>query len=153
MTGAKAKLSDEEILDFHMRMTLQGLQSHPDVDLVVWSETMMPPLNPDAAAFWESLQIPQANKMARQWLEADRELTELSRQKNVSLSIGGRYEASHSSPPMITSFPKTSATAHIGTRQPAVGPRSDTTKSIWSHLENTYRSEAGFRRSIGCFCH
>jgi apolipoprotein N-acyltransferase len=38
----------EDIIDFHVRRTRSALARHPGVDLVVWSETMMPALNAEA---------------------------------------------------------------------------------------------------------
>ena len=46
-TGAKGATADQ-IVDDHLRLTQGSLGSRPGTDLVVWSETMMPPLNPDA---------------------------------------------------------------------------------------------------------
>lgn len=42
----------EIILPFHMDQSRAAVAANPDVDLIVWSETMMPPLNPEARAFY-----------------------------------------------------------------------------------------------------
>ena len=46
-SGAKGASADQ-IVEDHFRMTEGTLGASPGVDLVVWSETMMPPLNADA---------------------------------------------------------------------------------------------------------
>jgi apolipoprotein N-acyltransferase len=44
-----------EIVDFHLSRTSHALDEDPSVDLAVWSETMMPPLNPEARAAWRKI--------------------------------------------------------------------------------------------------
>jgi apolipoprotein N-acyltransferase len=69
-TGQKGA-SYDEILAFHGPATLEGLasaaQAEPPtpVDLVVWSETMMPPLN-NQALFWAQQEIEYADGPAGQ---------------------------------------------------------------------------------------
>lgn len=40
--------TQQELVDFHLARTRAALAAEPGVDLVVWSETMMPPFNPAA---------------------------------------------------------------------------------------------------------
>ena len=81
--------SSSDIVTFHLRETRRAMASHPGVDLVVWSETMMPPLNRQARQFASSL------KAALNWAdylsEVDAALERLARQGNVSLLAGGMY--------------------------------------------------------------
>ncbi len=49
-TGAKSRHDDDIVLD-HLQWTQGALGAHPGTDLVVWSETMMPPLNPYARQY------------------------------------------------------------------------------------------------------
>ena len=46
-SGAKGA-SPNDLFQFHMKTTDQALATQHQTDLVVWSETMMPPLNPQA---------------------------------------------------------------------------------------------------------
>ena len=84
--------SDQEILSFHLQTTEQALQANPNVDLVVWSETMMPSMNAEAVVYFETLS-PRANILAQEWIECDRQLTLLAKKYHVSVITGGRYEA------------------------------------------------------------
>jgi apolipoprotein N-acyltransferase len=71
-----------EILDFHLRTTKAALTADPNIHLVVWSETMMPPLNQSARAmFGEAL--PQ---------QAFRQIEQLARQYHVDVLAGGEFE-------------------------------------------------------------
>lgn len=58
-TGAKGA-SLEQMLEFHEGTTRKALQHDPNVDLVVWSETMLPPLNPFAREHWSGRIMDQA---------------------------------------------------------------------------------------------
>jgi apolipoprotein N-acyltransferase len=48
--GVKGE-SSEQLLDYHVRATAESLESDRRQDLVVWSETMAPPVNPEVLAF------------------------------------------------------------------------------------------------------
>lgn len=80
-----------EIVNFHLRETRQAMASHPGVDLVVWSETMMPPLNPQARQFALSLNSPNATAWAENLGRVDAALDSLVRQSGASLLAGGLY--------------------------------------------------------------
>lgn len=68
-----------EILDFHVRQTLASMAAHPVVNLVVWSETMMPPINP------------QSRRLFRDAESADQQITLIARQYQLALLVGGVY--------------------------------------------------------------
>ena len=84
-SGEKSATS-AEILDFHLRITASELARHPGVNLVVWSETMMPQINPEARQF--------ALEHGGGFLERTNEqIVELARRYNVSVLVGGMYWA------------------------------------------------------------
>jgi apolipoprotein N-acyltransferase len=76
-----------EIVDFHVRTTrdaLQQLASRGDqVDLVVWSETMMPPLNPTA------LEEARGSKQGELWQRAHDEIARIAAEFRTSMLVGG----------------------------------------------------------------
>jgi len=76
----------EEIIDFHVSQTNLALQQHPQTDLVVWSETMMPQLNETFFA-----DLARQNRTARDSERARRLITDLARHYKVSLLVGGSY--------------------------------------------------------------
>jgi apolipoprotein N-acyltransferase len=77
--------SPQEILDFHVRTTREALAKNPNVDLVVWSETMLPPINQSARDF------ARAHHLAVDWEEANDQALRLAREFNVGILIGGLY--------------------------------------------------------------
>jgi len=84
--------SELDILAFHLQMTERELKRRPGVDLVVWSETMMPPLNADAAEFAQSLQTPYWQARAQLLQRATQQLTELARLHHTDLLVGATFE-------------------------------------------------------------
>lgn len=71
-----------EILDFHLHTTRAALAANSTINLVVWSETMMPPLNQSARKmFGEAL--PQ---------QAFQQIEQLARQYHVGILAGGEFE-------------------------------------------------------------
>ncbi len=83
-TGAKGA-SEKEILAFHLRATEVALANSSDVDLVVWSETMMPPLNPSARSFAEG------SAAGELWRRANQSLEELARRYRTNVLVGGIF--------------------------------------------------------------
>jgi apolipoprotein N-acyltransferase len=84
--------SFEEIVDFHLRHTAAALAAHPKTDLVVWSETMMPPLNPEASRYALSLRSLGWNRRGAFWAMTVTDLAELARQFHTAILAGGMYQ-------------------------------------------------------------
>jgi apolipoprotein N-acyltransferase len=82
-TGEKGA-SQREILEFHLKTTDEALKKHPDVNLVVWSETMMPPLNPPARQF-------AATHDLQFWEYSSQQIASLVRRHNAAILTGGLY--------------------------------------------------------------
>jgi apolipoprotein N-acyltransferase len=80
--------TQEELIDFHLRMTRQALRRDPKIDLVVWSETMMPPLNPPAREF---ARVNHFDPHKFPWEEANQQILTLAREFNVNMLVGGTY--------------------------------------------------------------
>lgn len=90
-----------QIVSFHLKETRAALAKQP-ADLVVWSETMMPPLNPEARERWRT-------DIAAEWLarEPDLDLSRVlhypettlsllravARDNHVGILTGGVYQA------------------------------------------------------------
>ena len=76
-----------EIVDFHVsttRAALQQLASRGEqVDLVVWSETMMPPLNPSA------LEQARGSPQGELWQRAHDEIARIATEFHTALLVGG----------------------------------------------------------------
>jgi apolipoprotein N-acyltransferase len=82
----------DAIAAFHIRQTRQALSRRSDVDLVVWSETMMPPLNPEGPRFLMSLRSESARDWAGFLNEVNAQLEKLAAQYHTSLLTGGMYQ-------------------------------------------------------------
>lgn len=78
----------EDIVDFHVRQTQRALAAHPNTNLIVWSETMMPPLNPEAARSVRDLGF----RPPAVWHGAVTELTDLAAEHHAALLVGGMYQ-------------------------------------------------------------
>jgi apolipoprotein N-acyltransferase len=76
--------SQHEILDFHLHKTDEALNHHPNASLAVWSETMMPALNPSARYF-------AATHDLQFWDVANHEIETLAHDRHVSILTGGVY--------------------------------------------------------------
>jgi len=83
-----AELSD--IVAFHLDKTDRAL-AKSKADLVVWSETMMPPLNPEAAEFVQTLSA-LSSQSAQFWRDTNARLAALAKQHNLGLLVGGMYQ-------------------------------------------------------------
>jgi len=76
------------LLDFHCQQTLAALRSSPDpIDLVVWSETMMPPLNQQTIAVEQRAQWSESPGPA----QIRQTISQLCAQHHVALLTGGTY--------------------------------------------------------------
>lgn len=83
--------SEEEIFDFHTRTTLEGLKQHPQTDLIVWSETMMPPINSESRNSLLASRYPQVvDKGMGYQLVAD-SIGRICKEFGAGLITGGRY--------------------------------------------------------------
>jgi apolipoprotein N-acyltransferase len=86
-SGAKP-VGTDVLLDFHCRQTLAALRSSPEpVDLVVWSETMMPSINRQTVEVEERSQWDDSPGPA----EIRQTLSNLTADNHVALLTGGSY--------------------------------------------------------------
>jgi apolipoprotein N-acyltransferase len=83
-TGAKGA-TPEEILDFHLRTTQEALAQNKNVDLIVWSETMMPPLNAYARQFLRGSAYGNTSE------RANRDIANLAFDSHAAVLTGGAY--------------------------------------------------------------
>ena len=84
-TGEKGA-EEYEILHFHLQQTVAALEKDRSINLVVWSETMMPPINPESRRYFTS-------RGQGSLLEAaHRSLLEISRRYNVVVLAGGVFD-------------------------------------------------------------
>ena len=90
-TGEKGADSGT-IAGFHLRATRKAMAEHPGVNLIVWSETMMPPLNPQARQYIASLKSDSAREWAEFLTEVNAQLEKLAAQYHTSLLAGGLYQ-------------------------------------------------------------
>lgn len=74
-----------EILNFHLEQTKAALAAHPKVDLVVWSETMMPPLNPSALDRFHNPSEATLPEVAQARIAA------LAERSGAAFLVGGMY--------------------------------------------------------------
>lgn len=91
-TGDKGAPMDE-LIDFHVSQTHNGLKKAPDTDLVVWSETMMPELNAEYAAGIDALgmKAEYADRFKEDAMRARRLIESISRSYGVAILAGGSY--------------------------------------------------------------
>lgn len=85
--------SQSQIVQYHLSRTRAALAGHPQVNLVVWSETMMPALNVEAAQFAASLGSEGASRHAAFLMAINDQIEQLARQFHVSVLAGGMYQA------------------------------------------------------------
>lgn len=83
----------QEIVRFHLNQTNAALTSDPKVNLVVWSETMMPPLNPEAAQFTAKLANPGWNERSALMSATKEAIAQLAARFHVSFLVGGMYQS------------------------------------------------------------
>ena len=89
-TGEKSA-DPADIVAFHVKLTRHALSQYPHVDLVVWSETMMPALNPEAQQFTANLPSRYWQRESQLMQSADEQLTGLAREFHTCLLVGGVY--------------------------------------------------------------
>lgn len=89
-TGSKGATASERF-DLHMKLTDKALQDHPD--MVVWSETMVPPINAESRALYAKLgsKIDDTFDVS----VAAQQLSDLAASHHVALLIGGEYQADY----------------------------------------------------------
>lgn len=85
--------SFEEIVRFHVEQTQAALATHPGVNLVVWSETMMPSLNFEAARFTEMLPSKGWNERSALMSATNSAIKHLASEFRTSLLVGGMYQS------------------------------------------------------------
>lgn len=85
--------SQEEIVRFHVIQTRAALASHPGVSLVVWSETMMPPMNPEAERYTAALPSAGWNARSALMCATQSAIEHLAAQFHTSLLVGGMYQS------------------------------------------------------------
>jgi apolipoprotein N-acyltransferase len=83
-TGNKGATVDET-LAFHVNSTLAALNNN-NVDLTVWSETIMPPFNPEAGVAWRKWNVGRFIDDAREQLRA------LAMRYHSAFLVGARFE-------------------------------------------------------------
>jgi apolipoprotein N-acyltransferase len=83
-TGNKGATA-EEMLAFHADSS-QGALSVNDVDLTVWSETIMPPFNPEAGVIWRTWNVGKFIDDAREQLRV------LAMRYHSAFLVGARFE-------------------------------------------------------------
>lgn len=89
-TGEKGA-SQEQLVEFHLAKTAAALKETPGVDLVVWSETMMPELNRAARVMARGLET-RGHADYGQFLEdTHARLQALARSNDAALLVGAIY--------------------------------------------------------------
>ncbi len=81
----------EDRLEEHLRLTQDVLASHPDVDLVIWSETMMPELNAEARYVYRTSENKKAADYGRFLDETDARIGRLMREHHSALLTGAVF--------------------------------------------------------------
>jgi apolipoprotein N-acyltransferase len=76
----------QDIVDFHVKQSVTAITHDPSINLVVWSETMMPPINAGAREFFASHGHGQLLEAAHQ------ELISVARKYQVAILAGGIFE-------------------------------------------------------------
>lgn len=90
-TGEKGADS-ATIAGFHLHVTRKAIGARPSVDLIVWSETMMPPLNPEARQYMTSLKSETGQEWGLFLNEVNAALEKLAVQYHASLLTGGLFQ-------------------------------------------------------------
>jgi apolipoprotein N-acyltransferase len=83
-TGEKGAELSERVA-FHVDQTRAALETNKDVDLVAWSETMMPMLNDEARLFFNPYTF------GREIEQTFQAITRLTQDFHISLLTGGQY--------------------------------------------------------------
>lgn len=81
-----------DIVNFHAQATTAVLDRRRDVDLVVWSETMLPPINREARSALRGVEFPDF--AYGDFLQRSHELLmDLGRKYRAAFVVGGQYAA------------------------------------------------------------
>jgi apolipoprotein N-acyltransferase len=75
----------EDIVRFHVEATRSALAKNPDVDLVVWSETMMPPVNAEAR------EIMRGSSEGKLLEDAHQQIASIAFEHHCAVLAGGLY--------------------------------------------------------------
>jgi apolipoprotein N-acyltransferase len=78
------KLGD--LIDLHFELTRPALKAHPGVDLVVWSETMMPSLNRQTRDYLRG-----DGRYGDLVIQTHREIADLAYENKTAFLVGGAY--------------------------------------------------------------
>ena len=100
--GREGRPSQSEIVQFHLQETKKALAGHPGVNLVVWSETMMPELNDQSLKFLESfrshfpndisqLETGRVNQQALLVESTREQISALCQEYHAAFLVGGVY--------------------------------------------------------------
>lgn len=89
-TGEKGATA-AELVDFHVSRTEAALRQNPDVDLVVWSETIMPELNDKARRIFAGVEMGGHEDYGAFLDQTHERLVQLTREHRVALLTGGQF--------------------------------------------------------------
>lgn len=89
-TGEKGATA-AELVDFHISRTEEALRQNPDVDLVVWSETIMPELNDKARRIFQGMEVGGYEDYGAFLDQTHERLSRLTREHRVALLTGGQF--------------------------------------------------------------
>jgi apolipoprotein N-acyltransferase len=84
MTRGVKSVTQVQSVEFHLNTTLEALKKTSGVDLVIWNETTMPPLNPEVRAEPGLGDAPFLKQVHQA-------ISNLTKQANVALVTGGYY--------------------------------------------------------------
>ena len=92
--------SQQEMIDFHVNTTAKAIQKYGPIDLVCWSETMMPAINEEyRSSLEEAHLIYQDRKTGQETPAADlangwfRQITDFAKGAQVNVITGGLFHA------------------------------------------------------------
>ena len=144
-TGQKGA-TPERLVDFHLRTTRQAVARTPGVDLIVWSETMMPPLAP----------------LDREYLGGDLgdlarttypDLKDLAYDNRAALLTGGEYVGVETEAGGTRArFTRPGNVAYFFDRSGMMADQRSTGRSTSSPTASSSRSSRGARRCTGWPC-
>ncbi len=81
----------QEILDFHFGLTRRELEKHPQTDLVVWSETMLPAINPESRNSLLASASPLLSRIGTSYDLIASSIQRLAKESGVGVITGGRF--------------------------------------------------------------
>jgi apolipoprotein N-acyltransferase len=89
-TGSKGA-TYQQLVDFHVSRTASALRANPGVDLVIWSETMMPELNRKARSLFRGMEVGEHADYGQFLDESHERLKNLAYEQKVALLVGALY--------------------------------------------------------------